>query len=115
MKLGRFVVDGHIHCGKKDAAKTDSKIKGIMAEVEPEDNSDQALWDMDAYGVDMGILLPSFLGTHTEDYAAMCKRHPNRFRTCAIDTETRLAAARGKKWCLEDSIKEFWKSQTIFL
>ena len=121
MKIGRFVVDGHIHCGKKDAAKKNSKsgVTGIMAEVESTDNSAQALWDMDAYGIDMGILLPSFIGTHAEEYAEMCRKHPTRFRTCALDTETRLACAHGeKKWKMEDSLKEldgyFSKDREIF-
>lgn len=107
MKMGRFVVDGHIHCGKKDSAKGNSRIKGIQAEVESVDNSDAALYDMDAYGIDMGILLPSFTGTSNEMYADICRRHPDRFRTCAIDTKTRLAAVRGEKeWTIEAALKE---------
>lgn len=120
MKIGRFVVDGHIHCGKKDSAKKDSVVKGVMAEVEAVDNSEEALYDMDAYGVDMGILLPSFVGTHSEDYADMCRAHPDRFRTCALDTETRLAAMRGvKEWNMKDSLKEldgyFSKDRKIYV
>ena len=119
MKIGRFVVDGHIHCGKKDCAKADSKQAGIQAEVESVDNSDMALYDMDAYGVDMGVLLPSFTGTTNEMYASIVRKHPDRFRTCAVDTQTRLNAARGiKKWTLEDSLKEldecFSKQPDVF-
>ncbi len=106
MKIGRFVVDGHIHCGKKDAASEKSNIQGIMAEVESADNSAQALYDMDAYSIDMGILLPSFLGTHAEEYAEMARNHRDRFRTCALDTETRLACAHGQEWKMSDSLKE---------
>ncbi len=107
MKMGRFVVDGHIHCGKKDAAKEDSPIAGIQSVVESEDNSDMALFDMDVYDIDMGILLPSFTGTSNELYADICRRHPDRFRTCAIDTETRLKAVRGEKaWNIDDALKE---------
>jgi predicted TIM-barrel fold metal-dependent hydrolase len=120
MKIGRFVVDAHIHCGKKDVAKKDSRIKGISAEVESVDNSEQALFDMDAYGIDMGILLPSFIGTHSEEYADMCRKNRSRFRTHALDTETRLAAVRGtKKWNLNDSLKEldgyFSKDREIYV
>lgn len=119
MKMGRFVVDAHIHCGKKDNAKSDSKIKGIQAEVESVDNSDVALYDMDAYGIDMGILLPSFTGTSNQLYADICRRNPDRFRTCAIDTNTRLAAVRGEKeWNIDDALKEldecFSKDRDIF-
>lgn len=107
MKIGRFVVDGHIHCGKKDAAKSDSKLKGIWAEVEPADNSDMILFDMDVYGIDMGILLPSFTGTTNEMYHYCCERHPKRFRTCAGDSQTRIRAAHGvKEWNLSDSLEE---------
>ena len=120
MKIGRWVVDAHIHCGKRDAAKKDSRIKGVQAEVESFDNSGQALWDMNAYGIDMGILLPSFVGTHAEFYADICRRNRDRFRTCALDTETRLAAMRGtKKWNLDDSLKEldgyFTKDREIYV
>ncbi|MBQ9979454.1 MAG: amidohydrolase family protein [Oscillospiraceae bacterium] len=107
MKIGRFVVDGHIHCGKKDSAKADSKLKGIWAEVESVDNSDMILFDMDVYGVDMGILLPSFTGTTNEMYKYCCERHPKRLRTCAMDCQTRIKAAHGEKeWNLSDSLKE---------
>ncbi len=105
-KIGRFVVDGHIHCGKKDTAKGDSKIKGIQAEVESVDNSGMALLDMNAYGIDMGILLPSFTGTSNELYRDICRRNPTRFRTCAIDTNTRLAAAHGTPWTMDAALKE---------
>ena len=92
-KIGRFVVDAHIHCGKKDETSKNTNVDGVYREVEAVDNSGQALFDMDAYGVDMGILLPSFIGTHSDEYAAICKRNPTRFRTCAIETELRLAVA----------------------
>jgi len=119
MKLGRFVVDGHIHCGKKDAAKEESKIQGVQAEVESVDNSDMALFDMDVYGVDMGILLPSFTGTTNEMYAGIVRKNPTRFRTCAVDTQTRLDAAHGKEWKIENAIKElderFSKEPDVFV
>lgn len=107
MKLGRFVFDGHIHCGKKDAAIPNSRLKGIQAEVEEVDNSDMILYDMDAYGIDMGLLLPSFTGTTNEGHKAIVKRHPTRFRSCCMDTQTRINAARGKKeWNIHDAVKE---------
>jgi predicted TIM-barrel fold metal-dependent hydrolase len=106
-KIGRFVVDAHIHCGKKDETSKGTRVEGIYREVEAVDNSGQALFDMDAYGVDMGILLPSFVGTHSQEYADICRRNPGRFRTCAVETELRLAASKGeKKWTIEDAIKE---------
>ena len=107
MKIGRFVFDGHIHCGKKDAALPDSKISGVHAEVEEVDNSDMILYDMDAYGVDMGMLLPSFTGTSNKGYGNIVKRHPTRFVSCCMDTQTRLNAIRGiKEWNIHDAVKE---------
>lgn len=119
-KIGRFVVDGHIHCGKKDVTKEGSKITGVNQEVESTDNSIEALYDMDVYGVDMGILLPSFTGTHSSEYADICRKHPGRFRTCAVETELRLAAARGeKKWTIDGALKEldgyFSKEPDVFV
>jgi hypothetical protein len=106
MKIGRWVVDGHIHCGKKDAhAPHANPEHGIFAEVVPDDSSDWALFDMDAYGVDMGILLPSFTGTTKELYGAIVKKHPDRFRTCVMDTTQRIKAARGEKeWTIEAAL-----------
>lgn len=49
-KIGRFVVDGHIHCGKKDVTAQNTKVSGFNQEVESVDNSKEALYDMDVYG-----------------------------------------------------------------
>ena len=107
MKIGRFVVDGHIHCGKKDVTAEGTKVSGFNQEVESCDNSKEALYDMKVYDVDMGILLPSFNGTHSSAYAQICKEHPDKFRTCAVETELRLDAMHGKrKWNIDDAIKE---------
>ena len=80
MKIGRWVVDGHIHCGKTDAISPDANPKlGVRAEVVEVDNSDWALFDMDAYGIDMGILLPSFTGTTNEMHAQMVRKASQSF------------------------------------
>ena len=96
-KIGRWVVDCHIHCGKTGRHAPDANPEqGIFAEVLPLDNFDWALFDMDAYGIDMGILLPSFTGTTNEMHAAMVRKHPDRFRSCCMDTTQRIKAARGE-------------------
>ncbi len=80
MKIGRWVVDGHIHCGKTDAKVPDADpAQGTWAEVVPSDNSELALLDMDAYGIDMGVLLPSFTGTTNELHAEIVRKHPDPF------------------------------------
>jgi predicted TIM-barrel fold metal-dependent hydrolase len=116
MKIGRWVVDGHIHCGKKDAKapggeETPASKAGLPTfaggEVVGIDSSDWALMDMDAYGIDMGILLPSFTGTTKELYGDMVRKHPDRFRTCIMDTTQRIKCARGEaEWTIEAAIKE---------
>jgi hypothetical protein len=82
MKIGRWVVDGHIHCGKKDAISPNADQKlAVRSEVVEVDNSDWQLFDMDAYGIDMGILLPSFTGTTNEmrhGYGAAYQGGPRR-------------------------------------
>jgi predicted TIM-barrel fold metal-dependent hydrolase len=114
MKIGRWVVDCHIHCGKKDARSPDANPKhGLFGEVVPSDNSDWALFDMDAYGIDMGILLPSFTGTTNEMHAEIVKKHPTRFRSCCMDTTHRIKVARGEeKWNIETAIKEIDEAVT---
>lgn len=107
MKMGRFVVDGHIHPGKKDHPDANSKIKGINTMVEEADNSDLILLDMDAYGVDMGIILPSMIGTTNELHAQIVRNNPTRFRSMCVDCKTRMKAAKGEKeWNIDDAIKE---------
>jgi predicted TIM-barrel fold metal-dependent hydrolase len=108
MKIGRWVVDCHIHCGKTDEhAPHANPEHGIFAEVIPSDNSDWALFDMDAYGIDMGILLPSFTGTTNELYAEIIQKHPDRFRSCVMDTTQRIKCARGEaKFDIKASLNE---------
>jgi len=116
MKIGRFVVDGHIHCGKKDHhdEKADPKI-GSFGAVEQQDNSDIALFDMDVYGIDMGILLPSFIGTTNELHAEMVRKHPTRLRSCCMDTTQRIRSARGEvKWNIETALKEIDEALTKY-
>jgi len=114
MKIGRWVVDCHIHCGKKDEHSPNAKPEqGIFGEVIPSDNSDWALFDMDAYGIDMGILLPSFTGTTNEMHAEIVRKHPTRFRSCAMDTTQRIKVARGEAvWNIEVAIKEIEEAIT---
>jgi predicted TIM-barrel fold metal-dependent hydrolase len=108
MKIGRWVVDGHIHCGKTDEAKSDTATReSRVTEVVPADNSDFAIFDMDAYGIDMGILLPSSTGTTNEMHAAMVRKYPDRFRSCCMDTTLRMKCTRGEaEWTIEEAVRE---------
>ena len=85
----------------------DLKQKNETSMVEEADNSNLILLDMDAYSVDMGLILPSMIGTTNELHAEIVKKHPDRFRSMCVDCKTRLAAATGEKeWNIDDAIKE---------
>ena len=73
MKLGRFIIDTHVHA-QRHAAGPEFKKLGIddpkkirykdLAQIMPSlvtyDNSKRLLYDMDCYEVDMCILHPAF-------------------------------------------------------
>lgn len=112
-KIGRFVVDGHIHgstlyrsAGKPKEGEETITAK-LWSEIEPYDNSDMILYDMDAYGVDMGILKPSFPGTLNEMQAQIVDKYPNRFRALCSDQTLRLKSIRGEaEWNIKDALDE---------
>ena len=118
VKIGRFVVDAHIHGStlykpaKKPGANEPFSNK-IWSEVEPYDNSELVLWDLDAYGVDMGILKPSFAGTLNEMQAQMVDDHPTRFRALCSDQTQRLKCVRGEaKWNIDTALEEIENALT---
>jgi len=112
MKMGRFVVDGHIHGSTlyrpaKKIKEDESGFKLVMSELEPYDNSEIILYDMDVYGIDMGILKPSFAGTTNEMQAQIVDKYPTRFRASCSDQTLRLKCARGEaKWSIELALEE---------
>ena len=54
----RFVVDTHVHITTLYKRK-----EGSRGEVEPYDNSALCFYDMERYGVDLCVLLPSMVGS----------------------------------------------------
>jgi len=84
MKLGRFIVDTHVHAQRHaaGAALKGSKDYGdlgrAMGQVEAYDNSPRLLYDMECYGVDMCVLEPAFGMTNEIDVEIM-KKHPDKF------------------------------------
>ncbi len=121
MKLGRFVVDTHVHSQRfapgKDSFKN-AKAKGhlsyndlaaVIATAEPYDNSDRLLFDMDCYGVDMCVLLPAF-GMTNELNLALVERHPDKFVAVCSATET-LQKCRdtGEPWSAKAAAEELDK------
>ena len=74
MKAGRFIVDTHVHAQRFAAGKAlaeqefDPKrqwdtLGSTMVGLEPYSNAERLEYDMDAYGVDMCVLLPAFAMT----------------------------------------------------
>jgi hypothetical protein len=113
--IARFVVDTHCHIttlyqpGTEEGWEMVEKGEwnGLQHELEPFDNVHLTLYDMDRYGVDMAILLPSIPGTLNETQAKLVKRFPNRFRACCSDQKTVLEAIRGgKPWTFKAAIEE---------
>lgn len=84
MKLGRFIVDTHVHSQRHAAGKalegsTDYKDLGrVMGQMEAYDNSARLLYDMECYGVDMCVIEPAF-GMTNKTNVEQVKRNPDKF------------------------------------
>ncbi len=122
--IARYIVDTHCHITTLYQPATDEgwemvergEWTGLDAEVKPFDNCFLTLYDMDRYGVDMAVLLPSIPGTTNESQARLVKRFPDRFRACCSDQQTMLKAVRGERpWAfaaalaeVEEALKTGW-------
>jgi hypothetical protein len=113
--IARFVVDTHCHITTLYQPATEAgweqvereEWNGLSAELAPFDNSFLTLYDMDRYGVDMAVLLPSIPGTLNETQAKLVKRFPERFRACCSDQKTVLRAVQGKEpWSFKAALQE---------
>jgi len=113
--IARFIVDTHCHISTLYQPATEEGWKmvekgewtGLVEELEHYDNSALTIYDMDRYGVNMAILLPSITGTTNENQAKIVKKHPDRFRACCSDQTTVLKAKRGKEpWSFKAALKE---------
>src|SRR5262245_66690952 len=90
MKLGRFIVDTHVHAQRfaagPELAKTTrdtatarySDLAGVMRQLTPYDNSPRLLYDMACYDVDMCVLLPAF-GMTNDLNLQFVYAHPGRY------------------------------------
>ena len=117
--IARFVVDTHCHISTLYQPATKEgwdmvergEWTGLSEELEPFDNSDFTVRDMDRYGVDMAILLPSIVGTLNETQLKIIRKYPDRFRSCCSDQTTVLKAKRGKEpWTFKAAHKEVEKA-----
>lgn len=118
MKLGRFVVDTHVH-GQRFAARRDLErakpsederewetLSKVMRDLVPYDNSGRLLYDMECYGVDMVVLLPAFGMTDALN-AEMVEKHPDRFVAVVGAQAYRDRVVSGKEtWSIEGVCRE---------
>jgi hypothetical protein len=102
MKLGRFVVDTHVHAQRFAAGPQLSKMSPradgtrysdlaqAIRRIEAFDNSPRLLYDMGCYRVDKCVLLPAF-GMSNEINVALVEKYPDKFVACcqAMKTATR--------------------------
>lgn len=121
MKMGRFVIDGHVHSQRHAAGpelkKRFSKnqrgkrlkykdLAEIMPQVTAYDNSERLLYDMNCYGVDMCVLMASY-GMTNEQNVALVDKYPDRFAALCISKETYDRSERGEiEWTIEEACEE---------
>jgi len=119
MKIGRFIVDSHVHA-QRHAVGPEFKKQGLddikkigyedLAKVMPKistyDNSKRLLYDMECYGVDMCILCSAF-GMNNEINVELVEKYPDKFRALAYPKETSDRALSGEtEWTMESAVKE---------
>ncbi len=119
MKLGRFIIDTHVHA-QRHAAGPEFKKKGvadlkkagyrdlsnIMRGLKAYDNSDRLLYDMRCYDVDMCILSPAF-GMSNEINLQIVEKYPDKFRALCAAKETADKAVSGEaEWTIEAACAE---------
>ena len=112
MKLGRFIVDTHVHSQRHaaGAALKGSKDYGdlgkVMNQIEAYDNSPRLLYDMECYGVDMCIVEPAF-GMTNENNVAQMKKYPDKFACNCQAKKTRDLAVAGEiEWTIQAACDE---------
>ena len=119
MKLGRFIVDTHVHAQrfaagaglrekmKKESSEASySELGQVIRQLEAYDNSPRLLGDMDTYRVDMCVLLPAF-GMSNELNMELVEKYPDKFVAVAGAMKTSKAAARGEaEWTPEAAAQE---------
>lgn len=112
MRLGRFIIDTHVHAQRHAAGpqlRGSTKyedLASVMPQIEAYDNSPRLLYDMERYGVDMCVLLPGF-GMTNELNMQLVERYPDKFVACCNAHRTNLAALRGEiEWTIEAAAQE---------
>jgi predicted TIM-barrel fold metal-dependent hydrolase len=119
MKLGRFIVDTHVH-GQRFATKQRAQQSGgsphkppvryndvaaAISDAVPYDNSERLLFDMNCYGVDMCVLLPAF-GMTNELNLEIVRKNPGKFVAVCSPTEAIARTFRGEPWDAKEAARE---------
>ncbi|MCC6947280.1 MAG: amidohydrolase family protein [Bradyrhizobiaceae bacterium] len=120
MKIGRFVVDTHVHAQRHAAgdrlrqrAATDNQNDARYTDLSHEmrhliayDNSPRLKFDMETYGVDMCVLLPSF-GMTNEINLEIVRNDPDKFvAVCNAKKTVDKALAGEEPWSIEAACAE---------
>lgn len=111
---GRFVVDAHVHITTLYKPKGTTKgwdfpegWTGLGKFVETFDNSPLCLYDMERYGIDMCVLLPSQIGPTNELQAALVDKYPDKFRAMCTEQKHKIKVSQGEVgWSLEAACEE---------
>lgn len=119
MKLGRFIIDTHVHVQRHAAGPEFKKLgfnhpseikyedlSRVMPTLETYDNSDRLLYDMECYDVDMCILCSAF-GMNNEINVDLVERYPDKFTALCCAKETANRAIAGEiEWTMEAAVEE---------
>jgi len=119
MKLGRFIIDTHVHAqrhaaGKKlkEVSAEESKkanyqdLSHVMRNLTTYDNSERLLYDMKCYDVDMCILCSAF-GMNNEINVQLVEKYPDKFKALCCAKETADKARAGEiEWTIEAACAE---------
>ena len=112
MKLGRFIVDTHVHSQRHAAGKAlngskDFKDLGnVMGKMEAYDNSPRLIYDMDCYGVDMCVIEPAF-GMTDKTNLEQVKKYPERFvANCNAKEYQDRCAAGEEEYTIDGALAE---------
>ena len=111
---GRFVVDTHIHIttlykpkGMTEGWEFPEGWTGLGRFVETFDNSPLCLYDMERYGIDMCVLLPSQIGPTNELQAALVDKYPDKFRAMCTEQKLKIKVSQGRtKWTVDAACQE---------
>lgn len=119
MKLGRFIIDTHVHAqrhaagpelrkaGQRNSDKIEYRdLAKLMPHLTPYDNSARLLYDMACYDVDMCILC-SALGMNNEMNVDLVEKYPEKFVALCWAKETTDKAVAGEiEWTMEAACEE---------